>query len=188
MAWPPRFLFVAGRLCLDFAQAGGEGRYARFERLHAPADLRDWLAASSLRLRVARAAAGDLTAAKGLRRAIWRSAQALAAGAAPSVPSIRVLERFAAKPDLVPVLRDGRLAWRRGSTVAQALSTIARDAVALFGTEARERLRRCRNPCCPLLFVDTSRPGRRAWCAMRRCGNLQKTARYRRRRRRRRLP
>jgi predicted RNA-binding Zn ribbon-like protein len=184
MAWPPRFLFLGGRLSVDFAQAGGAGRYARFERLHAPADLRDWLLASPLRLRVARAGPADLAAAKRLRGALWRAAQAVARGAPPGAGAVRTIQRFAARPDLVPVLRGGRRAWRRGSTATEALSTIARDAIALLGTDARHRLRTCRNPLCPLLFVDASRPGRRAWCTMRRCGNLQKTARYRRRRRR----
>lgn len=180
MPWPPRFLFIGGRLCIDFAQAGGAGRYAKFERLFEPADLRDWLAESSLGLHVARVERDELAAAKRLRGAIWRAAQAVATGGEPATATI---QRFAAAPDLVPVLRAGRRAWRRGSTATEALSTIARDAIELFGTDARGRLRRCRNPRCPLLFVDTSRPGRRAWCTMRRCGNLAKTARYREKRR-----
>jgi CGNR zinc finger/Bacteriocin-protection, YdeI or OmpD-Associated len=60
------------------------------------------------------------------------------------------------------------------------LSAVARDAIDVFGTAAvRARLRRCSNPLCALLFVDSSRPGKRAWCTMRRCGNLSKLARYR---------
>jgi predicted RNA-binding Zn ribbon-like protein len=34
------------------------------------------------------------------------------------------------------------------------------------------------------MFIDHSRPGRRRWCSMERCGNRAKTARYRQRRRR----
>ena len=98
--WPPRFLFLGGRLCIDLAHTGGTGEYAKFERLTKPGDL-----------------------------------------------------------------------------------TIARDAVELFGSSVVERLRQCQNPACPLLFVDASRPGKRAWCTMRRCGNLDKTARYRTNRR-----
>jgi predicted RNA-binding Zn ribbon-like protein len=32
------------------------------------------------------------------------------------------------------------------------------------------------------MFIDRSRPGRRRWCSMERCGNRDKTARYRQRR------
>jgi predicted RNA-binding Zn ribbon-like protein len=64
-------------------------------------------------------------------------------------------------------------------TAAQILSNVSRDAIELFGTGLRARLRECRNPNCGLLFVDLSRPGKRRWCAMRRCGNLNKIARYR---------
>lgn len=59
------------------------------------------------------------------------------------------------------------------------LATVSRDAIELFGTELRERLRECENPECALLFVDLSRPRRRRWCTMRRCGNLNEIARYR---------
>lgn len=90
-----------------------------------------------------------------------------------------MIHEAAAAPDLVPVLRKGVASWADASTARAALASIARDAIALFGGEQRQRLRECRNPHCPLLFVDTSRPGRRAWCTMRRCGNLEKTSRYR---------
>ena len=106
---------------------------------------------------------------------------AVACGGATSANAVRTIQQFAAVSDLVPVLKEQGHAWRSGSTTAQAFATIARDAITLFGTETKQRLRACRNTRCPLLFVDTSRPGRRAWCRINRCGNLQKTERYRRR-------
>ena len=179
MPWPPRFLFIANRLSVDFALTGGEGARARWERWNSFADLADWFAASPLGL----VPTGDpdraLAAAKRLREAVWDGAQSVLRGEDLTPDAVRELERAAARPDLVPVWRNGKVAWGEGSTATQALSTIARDALQLFGTDAKQRLRECRNPRCPLLFVDTSRPGRRAWCAMRRCGNLEKTSRYR---------
>ncbi|NUP00309.1 MAG: CGNR zinc finger domain-containing protein, partial [Nonomuraea sp.] len=38
----------------------------------------------------------------------------------------------------------------------------------------RWRIRECAGDNCPLVFVDTSRPGARRWCAMERCGNRHK--------------
>ena len=177
--WPPRFLFTAGRLCIDFAQTGGFGELARWERWPAPADLADWFAASELRLRVARVRPEELHRARLLRDAIQRAATSTLAGDRLDRAVAERLERHAAVASLVPVLNGGSAAWSPASSPLQALSTVARDAIGLFGTDARERLRRCKNPRCPLLFVDGSRAGRRAWCTMRRCGNLQKTARYR---------
>jgi len=181
--WPPRFLFHSGRLCLDFAHTGGEGAWAKFERWNAPSDLADWLEASALGVRVSAVRPGELREARVLRRAIWNGARALVAGRVLPRASASELVRFAARADLVPKLAGGELAWSEDGTAARALSNVARDALALFGTSARERLRECANPNCPLLFVDTSRPGKRQWCSMRRCGNLEKTARYRARRR-----
>lgn len=179
MPWPPRFLFISGRLALDFVHTGGEGFRARWERWGSPADLAEWLeACPGLRVR-ARVSRGDLRAAWALREAVWSGAQALIAGAALPARARAVIVRAAARPDLVPTLSRGAMTWSAGATFAQALSHVARDAIALFGTAAAGRVRRCQNPRCYLLFVDTSRPGKRRWCTMRRCGNLAKVARYR---------
>ncbi|WP_327121301.1 CGNR zinc finger domain-containing protein [Nocardia sp. NBC_01730] len=40
-------------------------------------------------------------------------------------------------------------------------------------------MRFCAADDCCLLFVDASRPDRRRWCSMDRCGNLGKVRRYR---------
>lgn len=181
--WPPRFLFLGGRLCIDLAHTGGTGAYAKFERLNEPSDLVDWLLACELGLRVASASTTELAAAVETRSAIWQAAQRIVAGRAPTRAAVCTLNDLAAGPDLAPLLRGGTRRWRRDATAAQAVATIARDAVELFGSSVVERLRQCQNPACPLLFVDASRPGKRAWCTMRRCGNLEKTARYRTRQR-----
>lgn len=46
------------------------------------------------------------------------------------------------------------------------------------------RIRKGANPQCGLTFVDTSRPGKRRWCSMDRCGNMMKLRTYRERHRR----
>ncbi|GAB3952125.1 hypothetical protein GCM10027614_55290 [Micromonospora vulcania] len=64
----------------------------------------------------------------------------------------------------------------------QALASIARDAVELFSGPYADRIRECGADNCYLVFVDTSRPGRRRWCAMERCGNRHKIRSLRARR------
>jgi predicted RNA-binding Zn ribbon-like protein len=44
------------------------------------------------------------------------------------------------------------------------------------------RIRECASDDCPLVFVDSSRPGARRWCAMERCGNRHKLRALRARR------
>jgi predicted RNA-binding Zn ribbon-like protein len=61
------------------------------------------------------------------------------------------------------------------------LSTLARDAIDLVTGPYARRVRECASDECALLFVDTSRPGRRRWCSMDGCGNRAKTAGYRKR-------
>lgn len=176
-----RFIFIAGRLCIDFTQSGGEtGKRAYWERLHQPSDLSDWFAASPLELDSVQVSAEEFTIARSLREAIWRVAEAIRQKKTPLGEDIETINRVAAMPDLPPQLKpDGKPAWRASATAIEALSLIARDAIDLFSGEFRSRIRACENPNCGLMFVDTSRPGKRRWCLMKRCGNMAKTSRYR---------
>ena len=97
------FWFDAGAVCLDFAHSGGEGQYAVFESLHAPAYLAEWLAQSPLDV-VVPVTPRDFTAAKKLRQAIWETAQAQAARQALPIDAVTTINRFAAVAPLVPQL------------------------------------------------------------------------------------
>jgi predicted RNA-binding Zn ribbon-like protein len=116
-----------------------------------------------------------------LREAIWRVAQAIRRNETPLAEDIDIINRAAAAPDLPPQLAPEGLhqAWHSPATVIAALSTIARDAIDLFSGDLRSRIRACENPNCGLMFVDASRPGKRRWCLMKRCGNMAKTSHYR---------
>jgi predicted RNA-binding Zn ribbon-like protein len=163
---------------------GGEDERAVFEAWHAPGDLAAWLAESPLRLREVAIAAADLRVARALREAIWHSAIACLNGREPLAQWVQIINGIARQPDLVPQLDawEQPSVWHPPHTASAALSTIARDAIALFaGAEAR-LIRQCANPECLLLFVDASRPGKRRWCSMERCGNRAKVAHYRRQR------
>lgn len=178
-----RFIFIAGRLCIDFTQTGGEtGERAAWERFHGPSDLADWFSASPLQLGKIQVSSEEFKRALSLREAIWRIAESIRQSETPRAEDIDTINRVASTPDLPPqLLRDGlQQAWHSPATAAAALSLIARDAIDLFSGELRSRIRACANPNCGLMFVDTSRPGKRRWCLMKRCGNMAKTSRYRR--------
>ena len=177
-----RFIFIAGRLCIDFTQSGGEtGKRAYWERFHGPPDLADWLAGSPLQLREVQVSPEEFRIALALREAIWRVAQAIRKNETPLGEDIEVINHLAVEPDLPPQLMLEGLAqvWGSPATATAALSIIARDAIDLFSGELRSRIRECANPKCGLMFVDTSRPGQRRWCLMKRCGNMAKTSSYR---------
>jgi predicted RNA-binding Zn ribbon-like protein len=179
------FWFDAGAFCLDFAHTGGEGQYAVFESLHQPADLADWLAQPPLAMVLTvTVTARDLTAAKALRQAIWDAAHARAARRTLPAAAVATINRAAATAPLVPELAtDGRTAgWAPPTRAAQALSTLAREMIELLSGPLAERIRECASDNCPLVFVDSSRPGARRWCAMERCGNRHKLRALRARR------
>ncbi|WP_238008440.1 CGNR zinc finger domain-containing protein [Dactylosporangium sp. AC04546] len=179
------FWFDAGAVCLDFAHTGGEGQYAVFETLHEPGDLGDWLAAPPLAAVIPiPVTAQELAAAKALRQAIWETAHARAAGQPLDAGAIAIINRAAAAPSLVPELADsGTTArWAPPVRATQALSTLAREMVELLSGPLSGRIRECAGDNCPLVFVDSSRPGARRWCAMERCGNRHKVRALRARR------
>ncbi|MEO5875887.1 MAG: CGNR zinc finger domain-containing protein [Streptosporangiaceae bacterium] len=179
------FRFDAGAVCLDFAHTGGEGRYAVFETLHKPADLAEWLSQPPLAAGITDPVTPhELTAAKALRQAIWDAAHARTAHRPLPTAVIATINRAASTAPLIPELAaDGMTAgWAPPVQATQVLSTMAREMIELLSGPLSERLRECASDDCPLVFVDTSRPGARRWCAMERCGNRHKLRALRARR------
>ena len=179
-----RFIFISGRLCIDFTQTGGEtGKRAYWERFHQPSDLADWLAESPLQLQGIHVHPEEFRTALTLREAIWRVASAIVQRGTPLAEDVETINHVAETPDLPPQLvLDGlEQVWRSPVRASGALSLVARDSIDLFSGELRSRIRECENPNCGLMFVDASRPGKRRWCLMKRCGNMAKTTQYRKR-------
>jgi len=184
------------------------------ELLVTPADLDEWLGDHTEPIDLG-ATARELQDARALRAAIGRLAVAAAPAPAgstdpasraavaaglragtgrtrPAPDDIDTVNLFAALPDVPPSLPGGRR--RAGANrvrLAQALSSVARDAVALFtevgfddlAADAQPtRLSRCSADDCGLVFYDSSRGGTRRWCSMQRCGNRAKVRAHRARR------
>ncbi|OAH11581.1 CGNR zinc finger domain-containing protein [Streptomyces jeddahensis] len=175
------YRFDPGALCLELLPTGGPGAYARHEVLHGPADLIRWAAASrlpdGLDLTVTEA---EVAAARALRDALWSLTADRAHGRASDLAVLEVVNAAAAGPPLIArIAPDGTRAWAPGATGTRLVSTVARDAVDLFTGPYAHRIRECAAHDCLLLFVDTSRPGRRRWCAMENCGNRHKVRAHR---------
>lgn len=63
------------------------------------------------------------------------------------------------------------------------MAELAAICAGLLADLPHDRVRKCENPACPLLFADNKRGPRRRWCSMAVCGNRMKVAAHRARQR-----
>jgi predicted RNA-binding Zn ribbon-like protein len=203
------YRFDPGSACLELAHTGGPGYRAVYESLHTPGHLAAWLDGylhgephagpglhppGGVAESVADAdappgmtgpiTAQDLADVIALRAALWACVDARMASAELPGPAVAEINAWARRPpETWHVTAGGRRARTTPVTAAQVLATCATDAVNLLTGPAAERLRQCGAGDCYLVFVDTSRSGRRRWCSMERCGNRAKVASFRNRHR-----
>jgi predicted RNA-binding Zn ribbon-like protein len=176
-----RWQFDAGTFALDLLVSGGPGPYSVFEALHTPDDLAEWLEESWLApLPDLRITVAELTRIRDFRDTLWGAAATIAHGEMPAASDLEAINVFASMqpvPRINPVTRTRE--WHGPVTGTQVLGAAVADAIALLTGRQLDRLRECAADDCYLLFLDTSRPGTRRWCSMRRCGNRNKVRTHR---------
>ena len=179
-----RFIFRSGRLCLAFCATVVERWRRSSERLITPAHLTRWYAAAAVVSDTVPVSPADLETARTVREAIYRAATAVISGQPPSRADEEIINRAAVPPPPRPRMhqRAVTIAASGPDPASSALSAIARDAITLLTTADARRLRECASLECGLLFLDTSRPGRRRWCSSTACGGKARAAAYRQRR------
>jgi predicted RNA-binding Zn ribbon-like protein len=179
------FTFEPGSLAVAFAVTGPgthDGPLSHFQTLEQPSDLERW-ATDVAGVPGLRATKADLGQAVRLQAAIWGAANALIDRRSVPEADRATLNELAAQPALAPRLLPGPTRrWIAIDGMRSVLSSIARDAIDVLGGPRAGRLKRCDGGRCGLVFIDTSRSGRRRWCSMERCGNRAKVATHRRRR------
>ncbi|MER5475699.1 ABATE domain-containing protein [Streptomyces sp. NPDC002734] len=170
------YRFDPGALCLELLTTGGPGPYRRYEVLHEPADLAAWAERSRLTPTPALdVSAAEVADARAVRDALFRVVLARTRGEHPPSGDLKTLNAAAARPAMAPaVAPDGTRQWAGTPTGTQLTATVARDAVELLTGPFAHRVRTCAAEDCHLVYVDTSRPGRRRWCSMEHCGNRHK--------------
>jgi predicted RNA-binding Zn ribbon-like protein len=196
-----RYQFVAGMLCLDFANtADWHESEQPVELLTSYEDLLTWSREAGVlepddaeRLRsvaerepeaalaVYRRAIELREALFGVFRSVTRSRPAPAGDLALLNEELaRALRRRR-----VIAGRDGyRWDWAgEGEAADQPLWEVARSAGELLASNELARVRQCAGDPCGWLFYDTSRNRSRRWCNMEGCGNRAKARRFYERRR-----
>ena len=127
-----------------------------------------------------------LPEARALREAIDAGVRAIAAREPIEPAALTLIDdwlvhagtrpQLRAGPEGVPLLEERAAA----DSPRRALGTIALDAARMLGTpDERERVRICGSETCSARFYDRSPAGRRRWCSMARCGNVEKARRHR---------
>lgn len=165
--------FDPGSLCLELLTTGGPGPYRCYEVLHQPADLADWAERSRLTpTPVLEISTTEVTDARELRNALFRAVLTQLRGEPPAPDDLEVINEAAAHQPLAPAIGPSRQRqWAGTPRGTHLLGTVARDAVELLTGPFAHRIRTCAAEDCHLIYVDTSRPGRRRWCSMGHCGN-----------------
>jgi predicted RNA-binding Zn ribbon-like protein len=186
------FPLFGGRPCLNLVATLGKRHTEHVERLPDPDALARWLLDAGLPTRVAAEPPSDaqLDTARQLREVVNRLVRATMAGEQLNSDDVDLVNRVAAGPDLAPQLRVNNAiqpeirgsVWIATDLCDAALSSLARDAIALLTSQYSARIKECERPECSLLFLDDSQSGNRRWCSMERCGNLAKVSGYRARR------
>ncbi|MCF2532581.1 CGNR zinc finger domain-containing protein [Yinghuangia soli] len=123
---------------------------------------------------------GDLPRFVALRDAIRTVSRNAADGTEPDPAAIATINQAAGAAPRIPRLRlepDGTLTAIKCADAhpLAALSTLAADAIMLFGSAERDLLRACGGPGCVLFYVQNH--PRRGWCSAG-CGNRARVARH----------
>ncbi len=185
LQWTPEsqaFWFDAGAVCLELLTTGGELPWGHEEFLRTPADVRAWAKVSRVNVDELEVDDHGLDELRILREAVWNVCKAVMAGDPPPHQDLARLNDRAVGSAVPQIDEQRHKHWQTPMTASQFVGTIARDAIELFSGPYADRVRQCEGHC-ELIFVDTSRPGKRRWCSMQRCGNRAKIREFRDRQR-----
>lgn len=191
----PYWYWLGGRPALDFVNTRRERWRRNVECLTRDRDVADWLTAAGLLPAPALALRGLVEEARALREAIDAGVRAAHAGETPDPDALRLIDDWlvlaGSRPSLVLAADGLPLLCERppADSPRRALGLVALDAARMLGTPAeRDRIRICGSETCSARFYDRSPAGRRRWCSMQACGNVEKARRHRARARPANLP
>lgn len=176
---PPRdleFHTDTGRLSLNWIATVGFRKGTPLERIISVEDLKRWLEYVAKQTLSFELGEQDLVQARRLRTSITGLIEDLIAKKVPNPSDIATLNAFASAPS-IPIRLDqtgAQLEDQAATNSAVLFGLIARDAIDLMTGSDFKKIKSCAAEDCSVIFVDYSRPGKRRWCSMSRCGNQAK--------------
>ena len=182
------FLWLANWPALDFINTEYTLAAERIELFRTAEDVADWLRAARLPAvpPAVRSKEQLLVAARDYRKCLHSGVESLVSSGDVPADTIsatnRLLEgdRFSFR---LQRSREGfqlRRHWNFASP-ADYIAPVALSFAELLRTADLSRIRRCKNPQCPLLFYDTSKSATRSWCSLNICRNKLRVAAFRKR-------
>lgn len=175
--------FLGNNAALDFANTQFIQRGEEVDLLEEATDLVRW-ANQSGRSLASLPSVEELNDAKKLRRALRDLFQAVIDESSVTANSLKVVNhhlRELASHETLRVNASDQLeliADDSAVSVTSMLAVLAHEGANLLASPHAARVKRCNNPDCILLFLDTSRSKKRRWCSMDTCGNRAKAARH----------
>ena len=182
----PYWYWLGGRPALDLVNTRRERWRRNVECLVDDRDAVAWLVAAKLLPDAAQAPRGLAREARELREAVDAGVRASVAGEPTDAAALRVIDDWLVLASARPTLAlgaDGQPELAERAPVDsphRALGLVALDAARMLGApEERARVRICGSETCSARFYDRSQAGRRRWCSMQACGNVEKARRHR---------
>ena len=118
-----------------------------------------------------------------LRETIYRVFSSLSEGRPAATEDLAVFNKFLSrtmKNSQIVRTKDG-YNWDSKGEMAKLdwiLNPLIRSAADLLISDERKSVKKCGDPACGWLFLDTSRNKSRRWCDMSDCGNRAKASRF----------
>ena len=118
-----------------------------------------------------------------LRETIYRIFASLAEGRPATAKDLSAFNKFLARTmqnSQIVRTKDG-YNWDSKGEMAKLdwiLNPLIRSAADLLVSDELKRVKKCGDPVCGWLFLDTSRNKSRRWCNMSSCGNRAKASRF----------
>ncbi len=118
-----------------------------------------------------------------LRETIYRVFSSLSEGRPAATEDLAAFNKFLSrtmKNSQIVRAKDGYNLDSRGemAKLDWILNPLIRSAADLLISDERKSVKKCGDPACGWLFLDTSRNKSRRWCDMSDCGNRAKASRF----------
>lgn len=179
-------LMVEGNISIDLINTEEIRRGVRQEFIGSPDEFAVWLTEEEMSGALSKVqlpfdvkvwSTESLAEVHKLRSGVRSSLEQIVDGEDIQADFVHELESFVEQAPFTMKLNEGKVVTVPiGGPIQRLCSLVAADILRLIGEDQLRHLRRCSNPDCLFLFLDTS--GRRKWCSMKRCGNRAKVTKH----------